>query len=173
MRRRRIGKPSGSDPEESRFESSRLSVPYKDKKRQSEYVVAFRKKRRDAWFAENGPCAACGSWDDLELDHKDRTTKVTHGVWGWSQKRRDEELAKCQALCATCHREKSSVDISEAVTGAWQDPKYRAVQMARKTPEYAARIAQAVRNIPSKPCETCGKMFKPAGLGVHRKTCKG
>lgn len=155
------------------FESSYPSVPYSDPQKQNEYVKAYVRRRRDAWFAENGPCASCGSWNDLQLDHKDRTTKVSHTIWGWSQKRREEELAKCQALCVTCHREKSSAEISEAVTAAWQDPEFRAKQAAKKTPEYRARIAQAMRDMPGKPCPTCGKMFKPAGLGVHVKTCIG
>lgn len=63
--------------------------------------------RRVKWFEENGPCACCGSWEHLELDHVDRTTKVHHAVWTWSEQRRAEELLKCQPLCYSCHKKKS------------------------------------------------------------------
>lgn len=84
-------------------------------KDRTEYFRKYGKKwyrdivvpRRAKWFEENGPCAKCGSWDNLELDHIDRTTKVTHAVWSWSEKKRSEELEKCQVLCCDCHRKKS------------------------------------------------------------------
>ncbi len=65
------------------------------------------KPRREKWFAENGPCRKCGSWDRLELDHVDPATKVHHAIWSWSEKRRSEELKKCQPLCRVCHKKKS------------------------------------------------------------------
>lgn len=62
----------------------------------------------------------------------------------------------------------------QAAAARWQDPEFRKKRAAAMQPdEVRARISQGVKNIPSKPCPTCGKMFKPAGLGVHRKTCKG
>lgn len=64
-------------------------------------------RRRAAWFAVNGPCVDCGSWERLELDHVDPERKIHHGVWSWSEPRREAELAKCQALCNDCHLEKT------------------------------------------------------------------
>jgi hypothetical protein len=58
--------------------------------------------RREAWFKENGPCE-CGSWDNLELHHKNPEEKVTHRVWTWAEDRRLKELAKCVAVCVDCH----------------------------------------------------------------------
>lgn len=81
-------------------------MPYKDKEKQAEYQAAWMQKRRQAWLLEHGPCAHCGSWEDLEVDHIDRTKKLSHRVWSWSKERRDAELAKCQVLCRTCHMEK-------------------------------------------------------------------
>lgn len=66
------------------------------------------KRRRMAWLSENGPCQNCGSWEDLEVDHINGSEKVSHRIWSWSQERRETELAKCQALCAICHQEKSA-----------------------------------------------------------------
>jgi hypothetical protein len=80
-----------------------------------DYQLRWVKARRDAWFEEHGPCIKCGSWKDLELDHKDRTTKVDHKVWSWSQQRRDEELAKCQVLCKSCHITKTISELQRPI----------------------------------------------------------
>jgi hypothetical protein len=72
------------------------------------YDREWMKKRRDAWFAVNGPCVDCGSSENLELDHDDRSDKVSHRVWSWSEERRNVELAKCVARCRKCHRAKTT-----------------------------------------------------------------
>lgn len=74
---------------------------------QKKWYVDVMKKRREAWFAANGPCVDCGSWENLELDHDDPSSKVSHAVWSWSESRRIEELAKCKARCHRCHKKKS------------------------------------------------------------------
>lgn len=79
----------------------------KDKKKLREYQRQWLAQRKQVWFDENGPCVSCGSWKDLELDHIDPSSKVTHRVWSWSQERRDEELSKCQVLCRSCHLAKT------------------------------------------------------------------
>lgn len=71
------------------------------------------RRLREEWFSANGPCAKCGSSDRLELDHKDRTTKVSSIIWAWSKARRESELAKCQALCYSCHKEKTKIEMQE------------------------------------------------------------
>ncbi len=76
------------------------------------YNREWMRKRREEWFRANGPCA-CGSWDRLEIDHIDRSTKTTHRVWSWSEKRRNEELAKCVVRCRKCHREKTNPEMRE------------------------------------------------------------
>ena len=76
-----------------------------------EYQARWVRNRRLTWLKEHGPCVQCGSWDDLELDHKDPTQKVTHNVWSWSQERRDQELAKCQVLCEECHKQKTLMQL--------------------------------------------------------------
>ena len=65
------------------------------------------------WLLENGPCKICGSRINLEVDHIDRSKKKDHKVWTWSPQKREEELAKCQVLCYTCHKEKTSRENSK------------------------------------------------------------
>jgi len=71
-------------------------------------VSRWRHIRRGRWLWKNGPCQRCGSWTDLEVDHIDPATKVSHAVWSWSKPRRMRELEKCQVLCRVCHQKKST-----------------------------------------------------------------
>ena len=77
------------------------------------------KQMKALWIFENGPCRRCGSRDCPTIDHIDPKTKDpslrvsgggtggTNAIWGWSIERREQELAKCQILCETCHRRKT------------------------------------------------------------------
>lgn len=67
-------------------------------------------RRRAAWLAENGPCRVCGTWENLHVDHVDPASKKNHRVWSWASERMAAELAKCQVLCATHHREKTNTE---------------------------------------------------------------
>ena len=92
-------------------------MSYKDKRRQAEYQTEWLNRRRLEWLAIHGPCAACGSWDRLEVDHVDPDKKVTHRVWSWCKDRREAELKKCQALCFTCHKKKSIAHFVPLMSG--------------------------------------------------------
>lgn len=83
---------------------------YTDKEKQRAYQRAWMKKRREDWLIENGPCVLCGSDDDLQVDHVDRQTKITHRVWSLNKERRLRELSKCQVLCQPCHSKKTTAD---------------------------------------------------------------
>lgn len=85
-------------------------MSYKDPAKQRKAQRDFIMRRRLRWLAEHGPCAECGSREDLELDHKDRAQKVNHRVWSWTAERREAELAKCQVLCRDCHQEKTRAE---------------------------------------------------------------
>lgn len=83
----------------------------KNPEEQREYQRRWVAARREAWF-RGKKCAECGAEDDLHLDHIDPTTRVSHKIWSWSLARQAEELAKCQVLCAPCHRLKSRDQLS-------------------------------------------------------------
>ena len=80
-----------------------IELPYKDKDKQRRYNAEFLARRKAEWLNANGPCVECGSWDNMEVSHKDRTTKVTSWFWSWSAERRQEELDKCEVRCHDCH----------------------------------------------------------------------
>ncbi len=80
---------------------------YKDRAKRNEYQNHWLKERRRKWLANKG-CVVCGSVEELEIDHINPDTKVSHKIWSWAAERRAEELEKCQVLCVDCHREKTS-----------------------------------------------------------------
>jgi len=82
-------------------------MPYKSKEVQREYQRKWVAERRRKWLAENGPCARCGSDEDLEVDHIDKNEKIDHKVWSWAEERMLAELSKCQVLCKKCHTTKT------------------------------------------------------------------
>lgn len=82
-------------------------MPYKDRAKQNAYQLRRLRRRREAWFKQNGPCVDCGTWQDLELDHVNAATKAEHRVWSWSAPRRGAELRKCVARCHDCHERKT------------------------------------------------------------------
>jgi hypothetical protein len=85
-------------------------MSYRDPAKQAEYQRLWIKKRRDSYFADKS-CTICGSKTDLELDHIDPKTKtmLTARIWSLSltNPRRIAELAKCQILCNSHHKEKT------------------------------------------------------------------
>jgi 5-methylcytosine-specific restriction endonuclease McrA len=72
-----------------------------------EYQKNWVRKRRASYMSDKF-CVICGSTKDLEVDHIDPSTKVSHRIWSWSWARIHEELKKCQVLCQEHHWEKSA-----------------------------------------------------------------
>ncbi len=87
-------------------------MPYKDLATKKLKDFQRINRRRTKWFSENGPCVNCRGWENLQLDHINPAEKVSHRIWGWSDKKRIPELAKCQALCYECHKVKTKVDFN-------------------------------------------------------------
>jgi len=79
-------------------------MPYLDKNKQREYQKQWVKQRRQKYLQENGPCAHCRSWNNLEIHHIDPLLKESHNIWSWCLERQQLELVKCQILCNTCHK---------------------------------------------------------------------
>lgn len=72
-----------------------------------------RKDNLKDWFKElkSGPCADCGNkfpFPCMDFDHRDGTTKTRNVAIlvgdGYSKTRILEEIAKCDLVCANCHR---------------------------------------------------------------------
>ena len=92
----------------------------KTREEQNKYMREYLKRRHHERRAKaveklGGKCARCGSAENLEFDHIDRTKKSIsiERMWLVSQERHDAELAKCQLLCDSCHTIKSIYDIGK------------------------------------------------------------
>lgn len=83
-------------------------MPYADPLKQRDWQNKWMQERRRAWLKENGPCIDCHGWEELQVDHRDPSQKVSHRVWSWREDRRLKELAKCCARCLKCHKKKSA-----------------------------------------------------------------
>jgi 2-keto-3-deoxy-L-rhamnonate aldolase RhmA len=110
-------------------------MPYADKQKQREYQrrwnkehyrenrnqererIQKRKAQIGIWFQDFKRgliCETCGESDPAcldfhhtEKDEKDFTLALVKS-WGWGRERILREVAKCQVLCANCHRKKHS-----------------------------------------------------------------
>ena len=98
-------------------------MPFKNPAKKLEYQREWYAARRLKGIESlGGKCAQCGATDDLEFDHIDPATKVSHRIFSWSWARIEIELAKCQLLCVPCHYTKTIAFISTA-GGTWATRK--------------------------------------------------
>lgn len=75
----------------------------------------YAERRSEAIEILGGVCAWCGSDEDLEIDHRDRSKKsfdIGKVIGGTSRQRYMAELEKCQLLCSACHLDKTSDESS-------------------------------------------------------------
>ena len=121
-------------------------MAYRDKHKQREYQRQWKARRRDQWIADHGPCANCGSHDDLEVDHLDPKVKDHHisRIWSYRAEVRDAELAKCQVLCNPCHLAKT-IDQRSAVAQHGTHSKYNTGCRCRECKKAHATYAREWR----------------------------
>jgi len=101
---------------------------YKNKEQRNSYSREYAKNNRDkvnesvrnlkekkkALLLEHlgGKCSGCGTIENLQFDHIDRTQKsFTIGkCWGLSLEKLLKEADKCQLLCKECHQYKTTIN---------------------------------------------------------------
>jgi hypothetical protein len=67
--------------------------------------IALRRNRKLAYMADK-KCVTCETNKRLHLHHvdpKSKTIQKTSDIWGWTEKRRLAEIAKCEIRCTSCH----------------------------------------------------------------------
>jgi len=67
-------------------------MPYKTREQQTEYQKRWQQARRAAWIEQHGPCAKCGSDEDLEVDHIDESKKRFKATHLWSRAMTDPKV---------------------------------------------------------------------------------
>jgi 5-methylcytosine-specific restriction endonuclease McrA len=104
---------------------------------------------RRAAFFQDKRCVQCGANENLELDHINESSKVSHKIWSWTSARREAELAKCQPLCKDCHQKKSDGQKRARQTGRPLSPQHRRnMSLGQRLRDVAAaiRLASAVES---------------------------
>lgn len=88
-----------------------------DKEYMRQYMAKRYKRRKAAAIEQlGGKCVKCSSTEELHFDHIDPETKlftIAKELDSVSEKRLQEELAKCQLLCPPCHEEKTLQDLGQ------------------------------------------------------------
>ncbi len=95
-------------------------MPKRDYLSRKEYNAWMRERttrihiQRRLWALEllGGRCVSCRTREELEFDHVNPATKsfnIGQHLGKYSEKKLEEELAKCQLLCKDCHRKKTGV----------------------------------------------------------------
>lgn len=94
-------------------------MPYKDRSKQLEYLRWYNKAYQKERYAKEkgelikklgGKCVMCGATEDLEFDHKDKSTKTFSITAKLHSADIDSELEKIQLLCHDCHLQKTHKD---------------------------------------------------------------
>ena len=88
-----------------------FSLSYANKKMQRAHQRAWMRKRRLGYIMKlGGKCRLCASKKGLQFDHINPKTKTCAigGIWSRTAKVIEAELAKCQLLCALCHKKKTA-----------------------------------------------------------------
>lgn len=88
------------------------------RKRHSEYVSSWRRRRLDEAAASlGGACARCGETSHLHFHHMDQRTKIASPrlLVGSPRKVFDEEVAKCILLCQSCHNKAHRTTVEQNI----------------------------------------------------------
>lgn len=86
-----------------------------------EYQLArYHRIRAEALELLGGQCATCGSTEDLQIDHVDPAAKsFSLSKTRTSREKWLVELKKCQLLCRSHHKQKTSSEQRRDVHGTW------------------------------------------------------
>ena len=79
-----------------------------------EYTLRrYHERRQKAIEHLGATCRICGSENDLEIDHIDKSKKEIplNKLWSIAEDKFWKEIEKCQVLCKPCHEEKSIADM--------------------------------------------------------------
>jgi hypothetical protein len=128
-------------------------------------TVRFLRELRDR------PCADCGGLFEphqMDFDHRDPSAKLFKITTGramlMSKQRLVDEIAKCDVVCANCHRIRSWKAQRARLSGALPTTR-RQHSLQRR---YQAHLA-VLNRLRSGPCEDCGGRFPACAMDFDHR----
>jgi hypothetical protein len=90
---------------------------YRSSHNASRNKIREKNARKVFEFLQQNPCKRCGETDPivLEFDHLEKTDKIesiSNMIANASWQQIESEIAKCDVLCANCHRRKSAAEFN-------------------------------------------------------------
>ena len=111
------------------------------------------------------PCADCGqrfSPHQMDFDHRDPATKSFNVMTGramlMSTKKVLSEVAKCDVVCANCHRARTFAQIQKGRATAQLSGRSKRIEEKRV---YWRRNQQLINRLREVPCTDCGQHYPP------------
>jgi hypothetical protein len=140
--------------------STEESMKARRDRRREQFRRSLQKRRRkrklDLVAAYGGRCVDCGYSvcpEALQFHHRDPSTKEFGlGTFNGSLARLIQEAAKCDLLCANCHRIRHAREAAGS--------RHRVVELRRETKRRAIASFGGT-------CGACGSTYVPAALDFH------
>jgi hypothetical protein len=135
-------------------------------RRRQDATVAFLRRLKDV------PCTDCGGRflpHQMDFDHRDPSTKSFYiGSGRASLKSREAllaEIAKCDVVCANCHRLRTRRQHRLRLAGRALSRSPRIVAQ-RQRQRYHADLLDQLRAV---PCKDCGDRFAPCSMDFDHR----
>ena len=123
------------------------------------------------------PCADCHQSFEpfqMDFDHRDPAAKsfrlTSPKALGSSRKRLLEEVAKCDVVCAACHRRRTKDQHQQRLATRGVSAPSRDLQRRRSRWRMHARILDDLRKA---PCMDCGLEFPPCAMDFDHRDGTG
>jgi hypothetical protein len=135
--------------------------------RQAATVALLRDLRK-------GPCADCGMIFEphqMDFDHRDPADKLFRVTEGramlMSRTRLFSEIDKCDVVCASCHRLRTSAaHLNQTTPRARGQGSSRYIGRKRARWQEHARLLDQLRDV---PCADCGRRFPPCAMDFDHR----
>ena len=119
------------------------------------------------------PCADCGGKFEphqMDFDHRDPSTKSFNVMTGramlMSTRRLMDEVAKCDIVCANCHRVKTRLQHVARLAATPDRAGSRYIENARRRWRGQAALLNELRNV---PCADCGARLEPCAMDFDHR----
>ena len=120
------------------------------------------------------PCADCAGIFDpqqMDFDHRDPSAKAfgltTPTALGSSRDRLILEVAKCDVICAVCHRIRTRVQHQRRLRERPSSGSSKYLERRRRLWNWHAQVLDELRQV---PCADCGERFPPCAMDFdHRE----